>query len=539
MLIQTLKIVGLVGSFLFFFTLKLIAQKPTSLDTLPIIQKVDGVTYEVLSGLAEITSIQKVKAAKESRLGYDEYQVLFRFSPMEGHALLQILEGKELELKLEHRSSSVLLGPAFIKKMNLKVGTKYAMNLFQTKSGGLNVRRYFYEIKAFENQLYKAYDSLIDLLGRTLCLDSVDSMLVEVDYDALTGAARRALMDAELKRGLENKVFVKPQFTKSTAQFLSKHETLLEEYEAAIRVLAQLEEKKYQEQLMKEAAEKKAAKGLVEKIKAMKNETISSVVNQTEIVRGCYYEVVPGLAEVTAINVVKEAAESNLHYNEYQVLFKFTPMEGHTLLEELRDTTLEFFLYHRGDKVRVGPAYIKAKAVHIGTRYAMTLYQKRNRAVCSEQYTYASKALDNDLFEAFPPKTIFIKERRNKLEEKKDRILMNETLGSVVSNEAETEDKASKITTYKAARQDLKQAKLNKRIWRKKIDKAIKTARMNAKAAKQAEIRESIKQKKQSKGIKVGKVVVSKELRSTCVNKKTAFRNARKKAQMAKRKVEE
>lgn len=130
---------------------------------------------------------------------------------------------------------------------------------------------------------------------------------------------------------------------------------------------------------------------------------------RTKVVRDCEYEVLPGLAEVTSIQVIRPAAESALKYDEHEVLFKFTPMEGGDLLEMLQDEEIEFVLRSRATRVPVGPEYIKQKQVKVGTRYAMNLLQTRNREACLERYTYESKALDNDLFEAYENIIPFVK----------------------------------------------------------------------------------------------------------------------------------
>jgi hypothetical protein len=122
---------------------------------------------------------------------------------------------------------------------------------------------------------------------------------------------------------------------------------------------------------------------------------------RTKIVRECEYEVLPGLAEVTSIEVVRTAEESSLKYDEHEVLFKFTPMEGGEILEMLRDEEIEFVLRSRAVRVPVGPEYIKAKHLRVGTKYAMDLLQTKNRDACLERFTYESKALENDLFEAY------------------------------------------------------------------------------------------------------------------------------------------
>jgi hypothetical protein len=120
----------------------------------------------------------------------------------------------------------------------------------------------------------------------------------------------------------------------------------------------------------------------------------------TKIVRGCLYEVVPGLAEITKLAIDKPADESLLNYNEHKVLFKFTPMGSAELLPCLKEQELEFTLRSNVTKIPVGPQYVQQKGIKVGTKYAMNMLQIKNKDACLEQYTYESKALDNDLFEA-------------------------------------------------------------------------------------------------------------------------------------------
>lgn len=142
---------------------------------------------------------------------------------------------------------------------------------------------------------------------------------------------------------------------------------------------------------------------------------------RTKVVRDCEYEVLPGLAEVTSVRVVRPAAESALQYDEHEVLFKFTPMEGGDLLEMLQDEEIEFVLRSRAVRVPVGPEYIKQKQVKVGTKYAMNLLQTRNRDACLERYTYESKALDNDLFEAYENIIPYVKEAYIRQQMEQDR----------------------------------------------------------------------------------------------------------------------
>jgi hypothetical protein len=457
----------------FFFTI-CIAQT-VIIKPLPKVEQINGVDYEVLPGLAEITSIQLVKEAKESPLGYDEYQVLFRFIPMEGHELLAVLKGKALGLVLKYHRSVVRVGPAYIRKMNLRIGTRYAMQLFQTRSGGLNVERYFYQSKILENKLFKVYERVIEELSLTLTFNIADTTIIEKDYAVLTPAEQRALIDAELKPIVNNQASEKPFFTQASFDFLKKYSRLLEEYEAALGALAKQEENKYQERLKEEAKNKKAADVLAEKIKIISNPNIPKVAAGAEIVRGCYYEVIPGWAEITSIKSCLSAEESIYNYTEHQVLFKFDAHQGYDVLDKLKGEELEFMLYHRDEKVSVGPAYIQQKGLQVGKRYSMKLYQKRDGQICTEQYTYTSEVMDNDLFELLPRRSEIRDEKEKKVEEKQDTVLDTST------------NSRAKIMSYENAKKELKIAQLDKQLGIVYANRAIKLARQKARNLKKIE----------------------------------------------------
>lgn len=455
---------------------------------LPKTMQINSVNYEIIPGLAEITQIQLMKEAKESALGYDEYKVLFRFIPMEGHELLEVLKNKELEIMLKYHSSSVRVGAAYIRKMNLRVGTRYAMKLFQTRSGGLNIERYFYESKVLENQLFKVYERVIEELSLTLTFNANDSTIISKIHQELTPAEQRALIDAELKPIVDNHASEKPFFTQSSLDFLKKHSTLLDEYEAALGALAKQEEEKYQQRLLQEKAEQEAADLLAEKVKAIANSEAPKVAPSTAIVRGCYYEVIPGSAEITAIEHCLSAQKSVYKYNEYKVLFRFTPEQGYTILDKLQGKELEFMLYYRDQKVCVGPAYIQQKGLKVGQHYPMQLYQKREGQICTEQYTYTSEILDNDLFELFPQRSMWLEKMKK------------ETTQVLDSLEELEIDSTSTIMNYERAKKDLKLAQLDKRLGIIRANRAIQLARQKARNLKRMERMKYKEMRKRLKG---------------------------------------
>jgi len=470
------------------------------------IKIVNGFEYEVLPGLAKVISIKAVKTAAESDLNYDEYEVLFHFIPMQGDELLEILKDKALEFKLSYHFSQVPVGPAYIQKMKLREGTSYAMDLCQLKSKGINTQRFFYESKALENNLFDAYGDIVEELYSKLSFDAMDSLIIEVDVKKLSKVQQRVLVDAELKYGMEHNDFVAPKFTQDALDYINEHEALLKEYEAALAALSRMEEDKHRQKELEEQVKRDEAVKLQEKIAAMKGDKRPKVVNQTKIVRGCFYEVLPGLAEVTSIKITKNASESTWSYDEHEVLFKFTPMEGHDLLDKLKDANLEFVLNYRGDRVPVGPAYIQQKNVRIGTRYAMTLYQKRDDDACTEQYTYESKGLDNDLFEAYPPKAYFAsqKVRMDSINQKSSIKKAPPKLEEEPRPKIDTTSVKIEMT-YEEALENVEKAKAERKKWRRICRQAIKDARAKARAIKKMQGKNKARKNK----IKLGKLKVT------------------------------
>lgn len=133
---------------------------------------------------------------------------------------------------------------------------------------------------------------------------------------------------------------------------------------------------------------------------AQKGPNSTEPTKRTKVVRECEYEIVPGLAEITSVKVKRTADKSVLEYDEHEVWFKFQPMEGDEVIEQIKDTEIEFVLRSGNLRVPVGPEYIEQFRIKEGTKYAMNLLQTRNREACMERFTYESKALTNDLFEA-------------------------------------------------------------------------------------------------------------------------------------------
>ena len=547
--------------------LDIMAQKKNNnTDHEKVIKKVDGFDYELLPGLAEVLSIKIIKVADSSALNYDEYEVLFKFIPMEGDELLEILKDKTLEFKLCYQSSQVRIGPAYIHKMKLRVGRQYAMNLFQTKSKGVNMRRYFYESKALENNLFQAYENIIDGFSLRLSfsdLGTADSTVIDVDKDTLSKVEQRALVDAELKHDK----FIRSQFTQAALDYLKDHKSLLEEYESALAVLCNMEEEKLRQKKLEEQLKQEKAAQLEAKKALMIDPNAVGVFKKNKIVRGCSYEVLPGLAEVTSIKLKKKAQASRWNYDEHEVLFKFIPMEGHDLLEELKETELEFVLYNRGDKIPVGPMYIKEKNVRVGTRYAMTFYQKEDATACTDQYTYESKGLDNDLFEAFPPKPYFsaLKAKMDSIEQLEKKALAiaewkadssrieNAAQDSLMLEKKATANNSNQVLTYEEALDNVEKAKVERKKWRIICNQAIRDARKKVRIAKKN--KKNIATKKENK-IKIGapKVLESTEASnsitvanvtptttketptsSSYLTRAAALKNARKKARLARK----
>lgn len=169
----------------------------------------------------------------------------------------------------------------------------------------------------------------------------------------------------------------------------------------------------------------------------------------------CDYTVIAGLAEVTKVEKIVDKAESFLGYDEYEVLFKFIPKDGGQLLGTLRDQELEFLLNAKGEKIHVGPKYIKQYQVRQGTKYAMKFLQN---PACEEKYRWADfGGLPNDFSEA-GDKIDEIKNRRREeafLAAEKLRTPQEDTLAKAT----EIEEKPSKEAELLKKQQEAEEKK--------------------------------------------------------------------------------
>ena len=124
--------------------------------------------FDVLSGLAEVIKVEKIRPANQSPLGYDEYRVLFRFEPREGPPLQVALQDQELEFFLRKDKTRVPVGPNYLKQYQVKEGYKYAMRFWQpAKVAGNNCFCDYWmdgEFGGLPNDLFEARDKVQDLL---------------------------------------------------------------------------------------------------------------------------------------------------------------------------------------------------------------------------------------------------------------------------------------------------------------------------------------------------------------------------------------
>lgn len=121
---------------------------------------------------------------------------------------------------------------------------------------------------------------------------------------------------------------------------------------------------------------------------------------RTRKMNGCSYEVLYGLAQVTKVEKVRNASESDLGYDEYQISYQFIPMEGGELLPEYRNIDMPFYLRGQGMDVPVGPAYLKRYQIHQGNKYAAKVLQTDQSSAACPAYVLESTGMPNDLFEA-------------------------------------------------------------------------------------------------------------------------------------------
>ncbi len=94
--------------------------------------RVGDCEYTVLSGLAEVTRIEPRTPKDSSLLGYDEQAIYFTFTAKEGGDLLPTYREEEFEFYLEAKGERFMPGNQYMKRYQIRKGTKYAMRLYQS-----------------------------------------------------------------------------------------------------------------------------------------------------------------------------------------------------------------------------------------------------------------------------------------------------------------------------------------------------------------------------------------------------------------------
>lgn len=94
--------------------------------------RINNCDYTVLSGLAEVTRIEPRTPKDSSLLQYDEQAIYFTFTAKEGGDLLPTYREEEFEFYLEGKGERFMPGPQYIKRYQVRKGTKYAMRLYQS-----------------------------------------------------------------------------------------------------------------------------------------------------------------------------------------------------------------------------------------------------------------------------------------------------------------------------------------------------------------------------------------------------------------------
>lgn len=130
-------------------------------------RNVNGCEYQVVPGLAEITSITKVKDKSETALNYDHYEVRFKFIPMEGDVILPTVPAANMMVVLNEGQHEIPVGPQYISRYSLRTGNKYAMTLLQTPSARCS-EQFFYESPAMPNDIAEASPNLQAFLQQKL-----------------------------------------------------------------------------------------------------------------------------------------------------------------------------------------------------------------------------------------------------------------------------------------------------------------------------------------------------------------------------------
>jgi flagellar basal body rod protein FlgC len=373
----------------------------------------DGCKYQKCEGLAEITSVRVVNTAQASALGYEEYEVLYSFLPMDKNKPTEAMASQPVLLR--EGSYEFPLNKAYIEKYAILVGTKVPMTFWYIKKGTCIPT--WYTSAGLPNDLSVLGDQLTTLKTKEL--------------------ERRMQQGNQIaEQTKEAEIAANTTITKVTEPIKETKAPKKAKTEAATTQVAPEGNTKVTTETPTE--DLPVNKDMFEKINAepiaIKNEqleTTTEVATKTEVTQpndnerpfsnvptkayepvvskpvityntatgpilydGCKYQKYEGLAEITSVQVLQSAKNSALGYDEYEIRYAFAPIDAKVkqtpeMLDQtftLRDGTFEYL---------ANKEYISKYALLVGTKVPMTFWLMK-KGTCTPSWCY-STGMPNDL----------------------------------------------------------------------------------------------------------------------------------------------
>lgn len=390
----------------------------------------DGCKYQKCEGLAEITSVRVINTAQASPLGYEEYEVLYNFLPMDKNKPTEAMANQPILLR--EGAYEFPLNKAYIEKYAVLVGTKVPMTFWYIKKGTCTPT--WYTSAGLPNDLSVLGDQLTSLktkeLERRMQLgNQIAEQTKEAEIAANVSITKVAEPIKETKAAKKAKTQA-PEVVKeavTTTQVAAEDKTTTTTTETSNEDVP----------VNKDMFEKINAEPIaikndpLETTTEVATKTVTEVATSTEATQpndserpfsntptkpyepvvskpvityntatgpilydGCKYQKYEGLAEITSIQMLQSAKNSALGYDEYEIRYAFAPIDAKVkqtpeMLDQtftLRDGTFEYL---------ANKEYISKYALLVGTKVPMTFWLMK-KGTCTPSWCY-SNGMPNDL----------------------------------------------------------------------------------------------------------------------------------------------
>lgn len=181
--------------------------------------RVGNCDYQVLSGLAEVTRVEKGLPKDSSALQYDEHVIYFKFTPKEGGELMANFREQELQFFLISEGEKFPVGPQFMKQYQVRPNTKYAMKFLQGPACEEKYR--FGDVGGLPNDITEASSRLEELkkIRREEEFRIQDSIRTAGDTVATSTSVPTAMTKEEKKRYDDSLALEKRRVDDSIAEY--------------------------------------------------------------------------------------------------------------------------------------------------------------------------------------------------------------------------------------------------------------------------------------------------------------------------------